>query len=85
MRNKFPGTCYKCGKPVAAFEGHFERFQGRWRTQHAACCLASKVPTAFLQKALKRAEFHTRALNLQKKVDLQTRLNTLLNPGGQNE
>lgn len=24
MRNKYPGTCYRCGKPVAAGEGHFE-------------------------------------------------------------
>ena len=25
MRNKFPGTCYRCGGHVAAGEGHFER------------------------------------------------------------
>lgn len=37
MRNRYPGTCYRCGGHVAAGEGHFERFIGRWRTQHASC------------------------------------------------
>jgi hypothetical protein len=39
MRNKFPGTCYRCSKPVAAGDGHFERWQGGWRTQHADCAI----------------------------------------------
>ena len=39
MRNKYPGTCYRCGKPVAVGEGHFERHQGGWRTQHATCAI----------------------------------------------
>lgn len=39
MRNKYPGICYRCGKPVAAGDGHFERFRGGWRTQHADCAI----------------------------------------------
>jgi hypothetical protein len=39
MRNKFPGTCYRCGLPVAAGAGHFERSGGGWRTQHADCAI----------------------------------------------
>jgi hypothetical protein len=39
MRNKFPGTCYRCGGHVAPGEGHFERFRNGWRTQHAACAI----------------------------------------------
>jgi hypothetical protein len=35
MRNKFGGDCYKCGLWVAPGTGHFERFRGKWRTQHA--------------------------------------------------
>lgn len=42
MRNKFAGTCYKCGLPVPAGAGYFEKVQSkdrapggpRWRTQH---------------------------------------------------
>ncbi len=39
MRNKFPGTCYRCDGHVAAGEGHFERFRGGWRVQHASCAI----------------------------------------------
>ena len=39
MRNRFAGTCYRCGLTVAAGEGHFERFRGAWRTQHATCAI----------------------------------------------
>lgn len=54
MRNKFPGTCYRCGENVEANAGHFERFSqrvhglkwpehlklyGRWLTQHADCAI----------------------------------------------
>lgn len=39
MRNKYEGFCYRCGKKVGIREGHFERFQGRWRTQHATCAI----------------------------------------------
>lgn len=44
MRNKYPGVCYRCGKPVKAGEGHFEKIRGssgpkRWRVQHASCAI----------------------------------------------
>jgi len=46
MRNKFPGICYRCGKPVAPGAGHFERVKGSrptaWRTQHADCCIKAR-------------------------------------------
>jgi hypothetical protein len=38
-RNQFPGICYRCRERVEAGEGHFERFQGGWRTQHATCAI----------------------------------------------
>lgn len=28
MRNRFQGTCYRCGGHVAKGAGHFERYQG---------------------------------------------------------
>jgi len=42
MRNRYPGPCYRCKKTVAAGEGHFERFAGGWRTQHAICAIENR-------------------------------------------
>lgn len=39
MRNRYPGTCYRCSTHVPAGEGHFERFRGGWRVQHATCAI----------------------------------------------
>ncbi len=39
MRNKYDGYCYRCGKKVGVREGHFERFRGTWRLQHADCAI----------------------------------------------
>lgn len=39
MRNQYPGICYRCGNTVPAGEGHFEKYKGGWRTQHAACAI----------------------------------------------
>ena len=39
MRNKYAGKCYRCGLTVEKGKGHFERFQGGWRTQHAECAI----------------------------------------------
>lgn len=40
MRNRFAGTCYRCGEHVAPGDGHFERLIGRgWRVQHATCAI----------------------------------------------
>lgn len=50
-RNKYAGICYRCGKPCAAGEGHFERVTNvqakkwnaprpeKWLIQHAACAI----------------------------------------------
>lgn len=42
MRNKYPGICYRCGKFVETGAGHFERYQGHWRTQHANCTIEAR-------------------------------------------
>lgn len=49
MRNKYPGTCYRCGLPVAPGEGHFELISNakrekwctnaKWLLQHARCAI----------------------------------------------
>lgn len=41
MRNRYPGTCYRCRKPVAKGDGHFERLKQTrgWRVQHASCAI----------------------------------------------
>ncbi|PER55777.1 hypothetical protein CN495_08470 [Bacillus thuringiensis] len=39
VRNKYAGTCYRCGGHVGVGEGHFERYKGGWRTQHASCAI----------------------------------------------
>lgn len=41
-RNKYPGICYRCDRPVAVGAGHFERHKGKWRTQHAECAIAAR-------------------------------------------
>lgn len=43
MRNRFPGICYRCGTQVAKGAGHFERYQGEWRTQHADCAIKARA------------------------------------------
>lgn len=42
MRNKHPGTCYRCNLRVEGGQGHFERHKGGWRTQHAECAIKAK-------------------------------------------
>ena len=39
MRNRYPGTCYRCGERVEVGEGHFEKHGRGWRTQHAECAI----------------------------------------------
>lgn len=43
MRNKYAGTCYRCGGHVAPGAGHFERHNGGWRTQHADCAIKGRA------------------------------------------
>ncbi len=42
MRNKHPGTCYRCKFRVEAGQGHFERHVGGWRVQHADCAIKAR-------------------------------------------
>jgi hypothetical protein len=50
MRNRYPGVCYRCGKPVPKGTGHFERLKTRgpvrWRVQHADCCIKARKAKA---------------------------------------
>jgi hypothetical protein len=45
MRNRFGGSCYRCGKYVEAGAGHFEALAAsratktKWRVQHAECAI----------------------------------------------
>lgn len=44
MRNRFGGTCYRCGKYIEAGDGHFEalamsKSRRKWRVQHAECAI----------------------------------------------
>ena len=38
MRNRYQGTCYKCGSHVPVGYGFFERHNGGWRVQCVKCC-----------------------------------------------
>lgn len=65
MRNRYPGTCYRCGKTVAAYEGHFERSPvagEKWRLQHASCAIENRgKPDA--ARAAHTAAMHQRRLD----------------------
>lgn len=37
MRNRYPGTCYKCGCQVPIGYGFFERYKGGWRVKCVKC------------------------------------------------
>ena len=39
MRNKYPGSCYRCGERVEVGEGHFELLGRKFRVQHATCAI----------------------------------------------
>lgn len=43
MRNRYPGTCYKCGRPFSTGFGFFERYHGSWRVQCVECCDGRRV------------------------------------------
>ena len=59
MRNQFPGTCYRCGLPVPAGEGHFEKIIGgylfKWRVQHADCAIRWRGKPAPTQDEARKA------------------------------
>ncbi|HYL35309.1 MAG TPA: hypothetical protein VEV17_05310, partial [Bryobacteraceae bacterium] len=37
MRNKHPGTCYKCSTCGDPDDGYIERHKGGWRVQYVRC------------------------------------------------
>lgn len=47
MRNRYAGICYRCGKKVEPNQGHFERYLGHWRVQHANCAIENRVVRYF--------------------------------------
>lgn len=51
MRNRYPGTCYRCGERVESGDGHFERFRGGWRVQHASCAISCRGQPDALREA----------------------------------
>ena len=58
MRNKYPGTCYRCSLEVAAGDGHFEKHPsafGKWRTQHADCAIRWRGKPAPSQDEARKA------------------------------
>jgi hypothetical protein len=42
MRNRHEGNCYRCGLLVKKGDGHAEKHQGKWRVQHADCCIKAR-------------------------------------------
>ena len=58
MRNRYAGTCYRCGHRVAPGAGHFERHKGGWRAQHAECAIDYRVliRTASVDTVSERAD-----------------------------
>lgn len=61
MRNRYPGVCYRCGETVAPGDGHFERFAGGWRTQHANCAILWRGTPDPARQALREVELQRRA------------------------
>lgn len=61
MRNRYAGTCYRCGKLCAAGDGHFERFGGGFRVQHAECAIKYRGIPDPAREALKLAGLRQRA------------------------
>lgn len=61
MRNKFPGSCYRCGVWVNTGAGHFERFGAGWRVQHATCAISHRGTPDPAREALTEARDYRRA------------------------
>jgi hypothetical protein len=61
MRNRYPGTCYRCGEHVAVGDGHFERFRGGWRTQHATCAIEMRGTPDLAREADRQQRLERRA------------------------
>ncbi len=68
MRNRYAGKCYRCGAVVAPGDGHFERFNGGWRTQHASCAIAFRGKTDPERASVVRSVMESRASGTGKKA-----------------
>lgn len=42
MRNRYAGSCFRCGKTVGVGEGHFERCGNHWKVQHVECVFENR-------------------------------------------
>ena len=62
MRNQYPGICYRCGERVEAGDGHFERHDHGWRTQHADCAIRWRGKPAPTMEQARKARKPARAL-----------------------
>lgn len=68
MRNKYPGICYRCGRRVEVGDGHFERFRGGWRTQHASCAIEHRGTPDPVRQADTRRTMELRAQGTGRKA-----------------
>jgi len=50
MRNKYEGPCYYCGLIVKPKQGHFERYNGKWRLIHSECVFKQRKEKQKLKK-----------------------------------
>lgn len=73
-RNKYPGLCYRCGARVEIGEGHFERHNGGWRLQHAACAIRHRN-TPQEKHAAMTANERTKARATRRRKAKDSRLN----------
>ena len=65
-RNTYPGTCYRCGRTVAAGAGHFERYGRAWRVQHAECAIQFRGTNVGVERGVSVPQHVKRARQVQK-------------------
>ena len=81
MRNEHPGTCYRCGLPVAVGDGHFEMVSknqkrrlgdviggAKWLTQHASCAIEFRGTDVHFKLALEELDENRQRLLGPRKV-----------------
>lgn len=97
MRNKFGGSCYRCGGWVKPGDGHFERTptpSTKWHVQHAKCAIEMRgVPDAYTEELKehqekrmikKWTELAKGTGKIAQRARLRLRQRNLLPPGEQN-
>ncbi len=68
MRNNYAGICYRCSTAVEPGAGHFERFRGGWRVQHAECAIRYRGTPDPLRQADRRRIMEARAKGTGRKA-----------------